>query len=57
MAVLVAMARRASSRPLPPLDPAILRLVEALADAAAERDHRAALALDGGGSVKAKRQR
>lgn len=37
---------RTSSRPdtLPPLDPDMVRLVEALAVAVARRDHRAALA-------------
>jgi hypothetical protein len=49
--------RRSASHPLQPLDPALIRFVEALADAAAARDHRAALAVDGGGSGKAKRRR
>jgi hypothetical protein len=50
------MARRLPSvLARPPLDAALVRFVEALADAAAERDHRAALAGDDG-SAKAKRR-
>jgi hypothetical protein len=48
------MARRSASQPLRPLDPAMIRFVEALAEANAERDHRTALV--GGGSAKAKRR-
>ena len=49
--------RSPSPQSLRPLDPALVRFVEALADAAAERDHRAALAVDGGGSAKARRRK